>query len=535
MTVEGNKVVVSGSATVDGDVHGAYVDSEFSTVAQNIVVIANGTVKGNVFGGGTWWGDYMAGSPQNVVNNTVVLGAADGEGTATIKGNVYINWHKFKEEMTEDGAVVAVSGGNLNVYNTGNTVDGDVHAPGANINFYVKDGETDTSTPRLEVKAGSKAYFDNANIKVNVKQLGTIAEDTKYNLFGTSTIEGTPSYTITDDFIDSSTSLVTTGADKGKVILNHANDRANENSKSPSETQIVGVALVNGVMDMMANQGINEAAKAVGNNDGGRSMAPFAAVGGSRMRQNSGSYVDMNTWNVGIGFAKEVTNSHGKLMFGPVVEYGKGTYNSYLDNGVHGSGDSSFWGVGAMMKQENKDGLYYEGSFRVGRLKNDYESRLAGGASYENSATFYALHAGVGKVVKLNEDDTMDYYGKLFYTRQGSSSATLNTGHIYDFHAINSFRTRLGLRYTHRMNKNQDVYAGIAWQHEFGSKANATIHSGMYSVSAPSPSVKGETGIFELGMKVRPSNGKFESNFGFLGSIGKQRGVGFNAQFQWNF
>lgn len=529
---EGNRVVITDGATVTGDVHGGYVDEEYNSVAQNnTVVIADGTVEGNVFGGGTWWADYMAGSPQNVVNNTVILGAADGSGTANVTKNVYINWHKLKEDMTADGALEALSGGNLNVHNVGNTVTGDVNAPGANINFYVKDGENDTTTARLEA---AKAYLDKANIKVNVKQLGSIAENTEYNLFGDTEIiaeNGAPTYTITDDFIDSKTSLV-----DGKVALNHANDTANENSKSPVETQIVGVALVNGVIDMMANQGFSEAAEAINNSgDGGRSMSPYATVGGSVMRQNSGSYVEMNTWNIGVGFAKEVANSRGKLMFGPVFEYGKGSYDSYLDNGTHGSGDSSFWGVGAMIKQENKDGLYYEGSLRAGRLKNDYESRLSGGASYDNSATFYALHAGVGKVVKLNEDDTLDYYGKLFYTHQNGSSATLTSGHIYDFDAINSFRTHLGLRYTHKMNKNQDVYAGLAWQHEFGSTANATFHSGPYSFSAPAPSVKGETGIIELGMKVKRSNGKFESDFGFIGSIGKQRGMGFNAKIQWNF
>ncbi len=521
--IDGNKVIITGG-TVKADVCGGYVDDEIGTVAKNnAVVIANGTVDGNVFGGGTW----ESNSEANVANNTVTLGAANGTGTATVKKNVYINFFatKFPEIAT---VPKALSGGNLNVHNVGNTVTGDVNAEGANINFYVKDGENDTSTPRLKA---ATTHLDNANIKINVKQLGTIAENTEYNLFG-GDIDGTPSSaTITDDFIDSKTSLV-----DGKVALNHANDTANENSKSPVETQIVGVALVNGVIDMMANQGFSEAAEAINNSgDGGRSMSPYATVGGSVMRQNSGSYVEMNTWNIGVGFAKEVANSRGKLMFGPIFEYGKGSYDSYLDNGTHGSGDSSFWGVGAMIKQENKDGLYYEGSLRAGRLKNDYESRLSGGASYDNSATFYALHAGVGKVVKLNEDDTLDYYGKLFYTHQNGSSATLTSGHIYDFDAINSFRTHLGLRYTHKMNKNQDVYAGLAWQHEFGSTANATFHSGPYSFSAPAPSVKGETGIIELGMKVKRSNGKFESDFGFIGSIGKQRGMGFNAKIQWNF
>ncbi len=542
---EGNRVTIINGGTVTGDVYGGD-GVNGASVSNNTVVVAKGTVNGNVYGGYGYWSDDVGeGQPipakPKVFNNAVTVGGADG--VATINGNVYINFSEEYYASLEGYKNVIDPSGTLNVYNVGNTINdsttdpgtgGNLYAPGATVNFFVKESELDSATPMLAVSGN--ADIKAAKVIAHVHNVGEIASGREFNLLSGGTIsDAGTAYVITDGLVNNNC-VVDSSTGKINPILDHSKDTASENSKSPSETQIVGVALVNGVMDMTAGQGLNEAAKAVGaSNDGGRSMVPFASVGGSDMRQHSGSYVDMNTWNVGIGFAKEVKNSRGKLMFGPIVEYGKGSYDSYLDNGTHGSGDSSFWGVGAMMKQENKDGLYYEGSLRVGRLKNDYKSQLSGGASYENSATFYALHAGIGKVVKLNEDDTMDYYGKLFYTRQGSSSATLSSGHIYDFDAINSFRTRLGFRYTHKVNKNQDVYAGLSWQHEFGSTANATFHSGPYSFSAAAPSVKGETGILELGMKVRPSNGKFESNFGFIGSFGKQRGTGFNAQFQWNF
>ncbi len=520
--IDGNKVVITGGATFTGNVYGGYVDDEVDTIAKNnFVVVADGTVDGNVFAGGTWGGNEKA----NVFNNGVTLGTADGTGTAKITGEVLLNWFKNSEDISVEGAIEALPGGNLNVYNAGHTIDGNLYAEEAKINFY-----GDAEGTRLNVSG--TAYINKANVKVNVRNIGEIEEGKSISLIGGGKVNGIAAYTITDGLVEN----IGTMADNGTITFNHANDKANEITKSPVETQIVGVALVNGAMDMMANQGFSEAAEAVnGSGDGDRSMAPFASIGGSSMRQNSGSYVDMNAWNVGIGFAKEVTNSQGKLMFAPIVEYGKGSYDSYLDNGTHGSGDSSFWGVGAMIKQENKDGFYYEGSLQAGRLKNDYKSSLLGGMNYDNSATFYALHAGAGKTVKLNEDDTMDCYGKIFYTRQGSSTATLSSGHVYGFDAINSVRTRLGFRYTHKIDKNQDVYAGLAWQHEFGSTANAVLSPGPYSISIPAPSVKGETGILELGMKVKSSNGKCEGNFGFIGSIGKQRGIGASAQFQWNF
>lgn len=264
-------------------------------------------------------------------------------------------------------------------------------------------------------------------------------------------------------------------------------------------------------------------------------MQPFVTIGGSDMRQKSGSYVDVNSWNASLGFAKEVKNRSGKLLFGPFFNYGRGNYDSYLDNGTHGSGDSKVYALGGMVKQDNNSGVYYEGSLMLGHMKNDYSSNIISGMSYDNSANFYAMHLGVGKVQKLNKAASIDYYGKLFYSHQNSSTAKLSTGHIYDFDAIDSLRSRLGVRYTQKVNASGEFYTGLAWQHEFDSKVNATIRAGAFNVDVPSPGVKGESGILELGWKEKPLKGKLETGVGLVGVIGKQKGIGINAQLQWKF
>lgn len=530
---EGNKSVITGGATVTGDVHGGYVDEEYNTFAQNnTVVVADGIVKGNVFGGGTWWTDDMEGSAQNVINNTVILGEANGTGTATVTKNVYINYHKWDDDITADGALEALPGGNLTVYNTGNKVEGNVNAPGANVDFHIKDSDLNQTTPMLNV--GGTADFSNAKVVAHVRNLGPL-DGSRINLIGAGTLTNTgATYTLTDGLLDNS-SLVADG-DSIKGTVDGRKTTVNENAKSPSETQVVGVALVNGALDAIAGDGFGEAAKAIkGGAAGEREMLPFATMGGSVMHQDSGSYVDMKSWNIGVGFAKAVENKNGKLIFGPIFNYGRGSYDSYLDNGTYGYGNSSFYGLGGMVKQENNNGVYYEGSLMLGRLQNDYYSKIGYGMSYDNSANFYAMHAGVGKVRHLQDDIKLDYYGKLFYTHQNGSSASLSSGHVYDFHAVSSIRSRLGVRYTHQLPGGREFYAGIAWQHEFDSKVKATLHSGAFSFTAPAPSVRGETGIFELGWKVKPVKGNIETNLGLVGSIGKQKGLGFNAQVQWNF
>jgi len=304
-----------------------------------------------------------------------------------------------------------------------------------------------------------------------------------------------------------------------------------ENRKSPVETMAAGLTMLTSGGDMMAGEGMSnaaEAARAEGAAGNGNTMAPFAAIGGANSRIKSGSHVDLKAWNINLGFAKEIANRSGKLLIGPVVEYGRGSYDSYLDNGLHGDGKSSFMGVGVIAKQTNHNDFYYEGSLRGGRIKNDYASDS--GSSYDMKSNYYAAHLGAGKVLQLKNNDNVDVYGKLFYTHQNGTDTTL-AGYRLSLDAVDSFRTKLGARYNHKLNACSTLYGGLAWQYEFSGKAEATYNGD----STPSPSVKGSTGVLELGWKVKPGKGNFETGLGFTGSIGKQEGIGFNASFQWNF
>ena len=308
---------------------------------------------------------------------------------------------------------------------------------------------------------------------------------------------------------------------------------ADADAKSPVETQSAALTMLNLGHDLLTTAGYENAALAVDGEEEG-SVNPFITMGANNQKLDTGSHVDLKAWNMNLGFAKKINNNSGKLIIAPVIEYGRGSYDSYLDNGTHGDGDAHFWGAGLMAKQLNDDGLYYEGSLRAGRMSTDYQSAVAGGIKYDSDATYYAAHLGMGKVVQLNDKDTLDYYGKLFYTRQQGDKVTVGTGATYDFDATTSLRTRLGARYTHQLSEKNAFYAGLAWQHEFDGESNAIVATTLGSASAPAPSMKGDTGIMELGWRVNNSD-KFELGLGVNGSIGKQKGVGFNLSLNFSF
>ena len=307
-----------------------------------------------------------------------------------------------------------------------------------------------------------------------------------------------------------------------------------EESKSPVETQAAGLTLLTTGADMLASQGFDNASTAVANEvgEGGSAnvMTPFAAVGGAKSKVKSGSHVDVKGWNLNVGLAKEIKNKAGKLLIGPVVEYGKGSYDSYLDNGYHGEGDTKYIGGGIMAKQTNDNGFYYEGSLRVGKLDNDYKARVN---SYDSDATYYAAHIGVGKIVKLSDKNTLDYYGKYFYTHQKGDNTTLHAGGVdYDlsFDSVKSNRTRIGGRFTHAMSEKDSIYVGLAWQHEFSGTARATIDG----AGTPAPTVKGNTGIMELGWKVN-ANKNLDLDLGATAYTGKQKGASLNLAMNFKF
>ena len=308
---------------------------------------------------------------------------------------------------------------------------------------------------------------------------------------------------------------------------------ADADAKSPVETQSAALTMLNLGHDLLTTAGYENAALAVDGEEEG-SVNPFITMSANNQKLDTGSHVDLKAWNMNLGFAKKINNNSGKLIIAPVIEYGRGSYDSYLDNGTHGDGDAHFWGAGLMAKQLNDNGLYYEGSLRAGRMSTDYQSAVAGGIKYDSDATYYAAHLGMGKVVQLNDKDTIDYYGKLFYTRQQGDKVTVGNGATYDFDATTSLRTRLGARYTHQLSEKNAFYAGLAWQHEFDGESNAIVATTLGSASAPAPSMKGDTGIMELGWRVNNSD-KFELGFGVNGSIGKQKGVGFNLSLNFSF
>ena len=539
----GNIISITDGSSVNKNVYGGY--SFKGNSMDNTVTIDNSTVNENVYGGYTESDGAIA---EKIQNNKVIF-----KNGAKIKGDVYGGYDKLSKANINNNTLEVVGKGNeaKSIQNFDK------------LNFFIT---KDLIANDTMLKVTDTALINNAEIKAGV-ELGTkLNENDKINLItaGALKAENITTGTLTDGLINIDKGIkVAIGPDGNKLVgvINGTTSPggggtttpggggttpggsgttpgagslyAAADAKSPVETQSAALTMLNLGHDLLTTASYENAALAVDGEEEG-SVNPFITMSANNQKLDTGSHVDLKAWNMNLGFAKKINNNSGKLIIAPVIEYGRGSYDSYLDNGTHGDGDAHFWGAGLMAKQLNDDGLYYEGSLRAGRMSTDYQSAVAGGIKYDSDATYYAAHLGMGKVVQLNDKDTIDYYGKLFYTRQQGDKVTVGTGATYDFDATTSLRTRLGARYTHQLSEKNAFYAGLAWQHEFDGESNAIVATTLGSASAPAPSMKGDTGIMELGWRVNNSD-KFELGLGVNGSVGKQKGVGFNLSLNFSF
>ena len=575
-TVEGNVLTITGGTITDT----AYGGTSSKDKAQNNKLVMRGgdvqTLKGG-FGktsatdntvdifGGTVRGDVYGGHATNgaASNNTVNLYHG-----VTIGG--VIHGGAGNTDSTNNTLAVRSFG------TTAKDFDGV-----QNLHFYLPAGTTSSETRTMLTLTNAPAVKDISTLNLGVaavaadarafrrgdavsllKVNGTLTTAAQLRNTGDAqTMKATQS-----GILDYTMRLEKRG--ENELIATVDRVDVNDRSKSPVETRVAASALLNAGADLLSNVGYTAAAEAAAvisagtapasssaegtrNTDAGLVAAgtaasaganataavsgafqPWAAQGGSSVRLNSGSYVDAKGWNLNVGFARTNEMKDAKLTYGPFVEYGRGTYDSYLDDGTHGSGAMHYVGGGVMAKMSQNSGLYVEGSLRAGRVSSDYTgSDDAAELSYDNASTYFAGHVGVGQEWKLAGGDKIEGYAKYFYSHQAGNTTKLRSGGTLEFGDVDSHRLRVGARYTHAVGGGSELYAGLAYEHEFGGDAAATYQG----YSTPSPSLGGGTGILELGYRFAPKDGRVSYGVNLMGMTGQREGIAGGAQVTWAF
>jgi outer membrane autotransporter protein len=324
--------------------------------------------------------------------------------------------------------------------------------------------------------------------------------------------------------------------DSAGLVATVANVQAAPEAKALLEGYLGGTILINQTADRIGGKALWQAVHAA--KDTG--FGTFFDFSGGWSRYDSGSHVDMASLSLIAGLSWGADLAPGRLTVGTFAEYGFGsydTYNSFSNATSKSRGEVWNLGGGILSRLDAACGGYAETSFRIGGVRNEFRGRdltdaMGNSANYDTTALYLGAHAGLGYVWKITEEASLDFYGKYFWTRVGSDSVTLSTGDPVSFKAVNSHRLRAGSRFAYAVNEYVTPYAGAAYEHELDGKARATSYG--YSIDAPS--LRGGTGIGELGLSVTPSKElPLSFDLGVQGYVGKRQGVTGSLQVRWEF
>jgi outer membrane autotransporter protein len=555
----GNRVIISDSAIQVGlGVAGGFFQSKSGadywvigngsgtgSADGNSVIISGGTIeKGNIYGGLVL--TQSAGSSNSADNNTVtILNDPVMPGVVLYGGLITDNLVTLN-----DSSGATYSGNTLNLYSSNLKVKGiknfrilNFHLPSSfgagdamlRINTQGAAAPADIADARINVgMEGSRAPLKPGDsvVLINMEN-GTLAGDPKSS--GTGMQGVTLRYEL--DIIKSDDRLLAEVRSAGLA----------EQTKALSEGYISGLSLVNQGADLVAGQGMENAVRAASaaSGSGGRGFGAFGTLSGGFLRYNTGSHVNMSSLSLLAGLSLGADLAPGRLTLGAFFEYGNGSYdtrNSFSNAAsVHGDGDIYHIGGGILGRMdfiETGPGRFYvEASGRVGGVHNEYGSsdlrdEANRKATYDSSSAYHGFHLGSGYVLNITENASLDLYGKYFWTRQEGDDVTLSTGDPVKFKDADSSRMRFGGRFACMMNDSISPYIGAAWEYEFDGKSRASSNG--YDIDAPS--LRGDTGIGELGLTVKPSQSlPLSLDVGVQGYTGKREWVTGSLQARLEF
>ena len=514
--VTGNTITI-GNSTFEGDIIGGFSWGNTPVeISGNTVIIGEGTQPAgsglSVYGGYSYDENDMI--KDNTVNILTAIQLANLKG-----GNITGSGNTLNIAATD---VKADSFGNFNTINfllpsgsagkTMLTVNNDaVDLQGVDVGIGLQTGASFNNGESVNLISATNGLSNaptGTKTTITSSTAASLITDKQYNFTlstndntlvaayageaevpangeGGSSSEGNSSST---EASSSTETISSSESGSASVSISGAEDTAisaetiknSQRLKSLVETQAAVVTVLNSGADMLTSAGVTQATASATAADSRGQFAPFAAMGGSNLRAKSGSHVDTKGYGIDIGFAREIKKGQNTYLIAPVVEYGRGSYDSYQDNGIKADGKSSFWGVGVLGRQTNAKGVYYEASLRAGRTKSDYKGYLVDRqAEYDSESNYLAGHLGWGMIKKVNAKNTLDTYVKFFYTQQDGDKVKvkINGGAASDeisFATVEIKRLRIGARLTHKVNDSSHLYGGLAYQGELDGKARAT-------------------------------------------------------------
>ena len=516
--------LLNNSEITDGYVAGtlvSLVDGGQVEINNQTVVVSNSTVD-DVYGTGiVASGDVSA----RINNQTIVLD------NATVVGGVYDVSVK-SETSTRGGNDVELTNSRLQLSGTNKvgSISG-FDTIGLNVT------EANKEKAVLTVTDADAGQMEFNGVTIEIASDDFLESSNTYQLIN---VEG-GTYTFTDLTVkESHTFLETTYMADGKVVLDDGNSltsendlfnnktvKATESSKTLAESLLGTVAFINQGAEFIADEGIAAMVDAAKLGE----VTAFGVMQGGSTHYNTGSYVDVDGVTFMAGAGLRVNPNWTMAGF---VEAGWANSASHVE-GTRGDGDHEYFGVGFATRYQTDGVLYADGSLRAGRATTEFAGRYGqDSASYDAKSLYMSAHVGLGAMWGLNESLKLDTYARYMVTYLDDDDVSLNNRYNdkLELDSTVTHAVRAGARLLGDFNDYASWKVGAAYEHVFDGDAESAVNSFSLDV----PSLEGDTGVFELGLRIRPS---LESNWavdlGAKGYVGDQEGVTGNMTVRYSF
>lgn len=534
--VTGNRVLITGGSILS-QVNGGGCNN--GTASGNVVEIRGGSFGKNasIMGGRADWGT-------KAINNTVILGGnldlssnevyggfdAYEEDTEVTFGNTLVlddvratvgkvsNFENYSVRLTSwtgDGKAM------LTVQSVSPTQQTDL----SNTNFSLSvpylaaKGALPSVGDRLALICNTEAKLKTENMTVTTPSLSGVKRGVAY-------------------FYDLAVEVKKTSIDA--VITGK---RLNPQTKSLSEGRVASLAMNNRGGDLVAGSALGRAAMAAMRSSAPSGMEAFFAMSAGHARHDTGSHVDVDGLSTLAGVSSSLLKDRS-LVLGGFVENGWGRYtaaNGFADApSVRAKGDASYCGGGLLgiydLANCGLRGFSVNGALRAGRQDADYSSGdLTDGAGntarYNISSPYFGAHVGVSHACNVSRKIGVESYTRFLWTRLYGDHANV-CGDDIRFRSVDSQRIQTGARFHYEATPTVRPFAGASYEWECGGTARATTHGD----GITAPSLRGGTGVGELGVLFQPIAGKaMFIEAGMNGYVGKREGFGGNVRFTIDF
>ena len=271
---------------------------------------------------------------------------------------------------------------------------------------------------------------------------------------------------------------------------------------------------------------------------------PFADIQGTWYRADTGSnaYADVRGAIFQGGLAVQKRLQDGRLYVGAFVDAGDGSYDTYNyvsahDTSYRANGNIDSLGGGLLLRRKWNNGFRLDTMFRGGNVKNKFFSPdlIVNNAPvhYRMDNTYWGANIGLNYMQRFHRS-TFDIYSRYGWLMGDGGRVVLSTTEVVDFKALHSHRLTSGGRWTVQRNSMLAWYLGAAYEHEFDGVSHAFEQQSGDRYAIGGSSIRGGTGIGELGLIMRPCE-RFYLTSGLEGYVGKRDGGSVFVAAMWRW